>query len=959
MVFANLEKYDNAVEEAKGQDEERSEKEANTPMYTLSDSEDEGPVLNRRRVSLPQSSVSREKSPTKLTTQVPVDTTDLNSPSETGLKPAKDKTRNQTTSLSRPSSLQALGVTQQAQNVVPLKRPNNTKESKPEQAKVPTDVTAQRNGGVPDKDSIKHDSAIGRVALRAPTKAVMPGTVPSAVARRSSKALQPTANVRGHINMVNEPKQLIRQPWKNGNKLYNKMRYRRIAEKRSRVEGTPDPSALDFVHGKPPGVKEFEKTTHRNQSNDSIYGRRERTDVSRATGTTHPLQPYEIGKVPMKCFDWHNGGCKIGPEKCRFLHRERDPSGEPYRTSPWDGRIPPKYADPPVTCLFWLRSDHGCSQSATDCNFAHYNTGLLKTASGVMEKIDKRETPGEIQRRGQKGFPKYADPPMTCFFWLRGDNGCQHSTETCRYAHWNTGWVGHLQAPAEKVEKHELPKFEAQKRPSTISAGDSISAKTLPNDVPRGPSPLTCPFWLRGENGCIKPANKCKFAHKNTGRLAGIPGLTEGVETIDPTEAPRSGVGLMDSDLAQLDNDARRNNAVKDWSRGNSDQKRLALDEPHQSSTTQIHPAGSPFRNNGIQHKFPATCHFWNKGKCKHSDAECPYQHCITGMVADAPRGGSYGISVPGFSTSIRTDDQPNLPDGLAKKEKHLWKDTPPHTRNSVTTSREPAKFTPNQLSPTTILPSDPHLSANSHPATDITEIELPYIPLSPSELDRMIEKEIDLDFYDMFLHNGEDGEDAVVDKRAYLLFDPETHEEEHELIMRWLAMHRVNCFSLAFDGSWEIFSQEILDGKSGIIIAHADFEGYAEVPGFGDLLSRKVTIWSLGQPSPESLLRFQDADLISTYNRHLIFTHGGMIHITDDVFLKKPQLALRIIQMFIAKIEQIRQKGMPAVLQQPVIVDDGLLLWRLCVRPALLQWIADMLEDEASRLPGDPDYER
>jgi chromo domain-containing protein 1 len=73
------------------------------------------------------------------------------------------------------------------------------------------------------------------------------GAHSAAAGRRPSAPTEPTVNNRqddprapGAIRIVNEPKQPLRKAWDTQGKHFNTLHFRAVAEKRSRVEGTPD-----------------------------------------------------------------------------------------------------------------------------------------------------------------------------------------------------------------------------------------------------------------------------------------------------------------------------------------------------------------------------------------------------------------------------------------------------------------------------------------------------------------------------------------------------------------------------------------------------------------------------------------------------------------------------------------------------------------------------------------------
>lgn len=85
------------------------------------------------------------------------------------------------------------------------------------------------------------------------------------------------------------------------------------------------------------------------------------------------------------------------------------------------------------------------------------------------------------------------------------------------------------------------------------------------------------------------------------------------------------------------------------------------------------------------------------------------------------------------------------------------------------------------------------------------------------------------------------------------------------------------------------------------------------------------------------------------------IFPLGGFIYITDDVFDRKPQLALEIVKAFVAKIERLRSHNGPTSPWQEL--HDVPLLWRLCARPELMDHIFRRCEEQGDKLEtGDAD---
>ncbi|KAL7777163.1 hypothetical protein CFE70_007586 [Pyrenophora teres f. teres 0-1] len=190
-----------------------------------------------------------------------------------------------------------------------------------------------------------------------------------------------------------------------------------------------------------------------------------------------------------------------------------------------------------------------------------------------------------------------------------------------------------------------------------------------------------------------------------------------------------------------------------------------------------------------------------------------------------------------------------------------------------------------------------------------------PKLPCTPFK--SKISSAMKLNFKEMFARS--DGANPFVDRRAYLIYHLEQHAEELALITRWLMMHHVQIGSAHYEGGWEYFQQQIKEGGSGIIIHFQDLaQFFARRYACGQLVFKRV---------------------------------GGFIYITEEVFEKKPRLALKIIQLFCAKVTRLRS--------QKSAMDDGEnadLLWRLCVRPELMEYLLKHCEDHQKELEAGDD---
>ena len=497
--------------------------------------------------------------------------------------------------------------------------------------------------------------------------------------RTSMRAIRttPQKQINRAINFIDRPKEQQRKEWSTDH-LYNKLKFRGLAEKRSRTEGTPDFSVLNFVNGPPPTLPKATAS----RPNGDPYGRRDITnrrvqeedpDDRPRQGFGQdiaPLADWEADKVPLMCNAWKlSSNCPYGARKCRFMHRAFDPQGRPYQLGDYDGRVPQKYRKPPITCLYWYYGDR-CKKTAEECLYAHKDTGWTEYNG---QPIQIEHLPPDAAGLAARDAPthlipfKLQDPPITCSFWLREPYGCNKTEEACKYTHWNTGWA--------------LPEHDTKGPPVRID----------PNLRPRGGPPksanppVACPFWLRSETGCSRTDDECKYAHWNTGWAP--PGLSgHQALPINPRQLPLSqsphnepNVGVPSSLQASSDEHGRiperktvpsrpRNQANKSvtcssWLRdpdGCSDSEE-ACKYAHRN-TGWATPKGRPFdppvaldpnqiprfqleqRRNGFavdnsapkNRNPPITCYFWleNPAGCAKTAEACRFAHRNTGWIS-------------------------------------------------------------------------------------------------------------------------------------------------------------------------------------------------------------------------------------------------------------------------------------------------------------------------------------
>ncbi|KAF2006186.1 hypothetical protein P154DRAFT_529874 [Amniculicola lignicola CBS 123094] len=490
---------------------------------------------------------------------------------------------------------------------------------------------------------------------------------------------------------------------------------------------------------------------------------------------------------------------------------------------------------------------------------------------------------------------KYRNYPVTCYNWMMGANGCSKTDDDCLFAHRNTGLLGEMGKPPREIDATAKPAFMSR-RPSTETSGPAVKTPAtgapyfpdINNDTvpPKQNKHLTCFFWMEGGRGCNKGAG-CAYAHKNTGWLAQ---LKEPPIRLDLALKPFSRESQSDISLRYSSDAGRRSEQL----------------------------VSNPMRPSPLKEK---TCFFWAQGICDKSEAHCKCAHRYTGQIADPPRGWKpRNEPRPAYRRRSPVFREPSLAPPIDADSDTMDMSSPEERRRSSNCIISPdavAHF---------VVPQ-----ANAHEE------------LSSAEMKCVIEEATQLNFQKIFAGNGT----ALLSRRAFLFFHPEQHAEELELITRWLLMHHVEVSNFWTDGSWGPFTNHVTRGGTGVILTHPDFEAFDQVKGFGQVLRGEVNIWSIGyQPGIEYDPDISVGPVPFRFDCIPIFPHGGVIYITDDVFRDKPREALKIMKLFISKIERCRQLDGPVDPWKRV--DDGCLLWRLATPPELLDSIYLSIEKYA-----------
>lgn len=101
---------------------------------------------------------------------------------------------------------------------------------------------------------------------------------------------------------------------------------------------------------------------------------------------------------------------------------------------------------------------------------------------------------------------------------------------------------------------------------------------------------------------------------------------------------------------------------------------------------------------------------------------------------------------------------------------------------------------------------------------TDL-EITLPPVKLSSMTAKHEIEEALHVTFTSLFEWSDNGAERVMLDRKALLVFHPVDHQEELELLTRWLLLYHVEVSNAWLPGAWYYHREQIITGGSGIVI--------------------------------------------------------------------------------------------------------------------------------------------
>jgi chromo domain-containing protein 1 len=97
----------------------------------------------------------------------------------------------------------------------------------------------------------------------------------------------------------------------------------------------------------------------------------------------------------------------------------------------------------------------------------------------------------------------------------------------------------------------------------------------------------------------------------------------------------------------------------------------------------------------------------------------------------------------------------------------------------------------------------------------------------SVPKMSEAMEKALGFNFENLFSWGDDENGPIMLDHRALLLYHPEDHLKELDLITRCLMGHHVNIGSAWFEGSWQAYAEEVLKTGSGVVFVSQRINQY------------------------------------------------------------------------------------------------------------------------------------
>ncbi|KAL1848092.1 hypothetical protein Plec18170_008267 [Paecilomyces lecythidis] len=206
--------------------------------------------------------------------------------------------------------------------------------------------------------------------------------------------------------------------------------------------------------------------------------------------------------------------------------------------------------------------------------------------------------------------------------------------------------------------------------------------------------------------------------------------------------------------------------------------------------------------------------------------------------------------------------------------------------------------------------PQNTGSALTAHPQST-EDIEMKDVSMAENLIDLdAILSQYDITFRNLATVNGSKSKTLA---QVFYIWYPESAEAEYQVLVEFLKRHKVVTYSNRLPEDWERFARTV---SHGVVIFHGDFLNFHDLPYFLDLTRKEINFWSVSLAAP-----LPYAERPTHLQR--IFPHGGVILLTEDLFLYDQDCVVVILAWF----EDYVRRRTPGS-------------WKIMFRPDILNWL-------------------
>ncbi|RWQ91849.1 hypothetical protein C8Q69DRAFT_408795 [Paecilomyces variotii] len=233
-----------------------------------------------------------------------------------------------------------------------------------------------------------------------------------------------------------------------------------------------------------------------------------------------------------------------------------------------------------------------------------------------------------------------------------------------------------------------------------------------------------------------------------------------------------------------------------------------------------------------------------------------------------------------------------------------------------TSTASQPVLPTEGPTSVTVDTPSGPVTMREDPQFNKDTEMKDSVMTDNSIDLDAIFSSQYSISFRELASVNGSKSKTPA---QVFYVWYPDSAEAEYQVLVEFLKRHKVVIYSNRLPEDWERFARTV---SHGVVMFYGDFLSFYDLPYFLDLTRKEINFWSVSLAAP---LPYADG----TAHLQRLFPHGGVILLTEDLFLYDQDCVVVILAWF----EEFVRRRSPGS-------------WKIMFRPDILNWLLKKTDD-------------